>query len=595
MFLLAQLIRLKSPKMNTNSLFVISLLSILFSCSTPNKTNNSQTDQAFDSFKEAFMDAYWKQYPGSSLWAGYGKYDHILTIPNEATRSSSRQFCNNYLKELKTFDQEKLTPNNRTDWKMIKNELESSLWSLDKFKGYEWTPSSYNIAGSFNQILINQNRPIEKRLEIILQRLENVPVYYLAAQQNIKNPTQEYTELAIRQNEGGLNIFKQKIPDSIAVSTLDDPKKQALTTKCKEATDAINGYVSFLNGLLTQGRPFKKFRIGEQLFEEKFKYNIVSEYTAKQMFEKALAHKQNIHSEMAKMTRTLWPKYFKGEQPPADSLVMIKKMIDRIADKHATKEGYFDAIKNQIPELTKFVKEKDLLYLDPSKPLEVRVTPAFQRGFSIASISAPGPYDKDGPTFYNVSPIDDYSDERAESHLREYNHYLLQVLNIHEAIPGHYAQLVYSNKSPSIIKSVFGNGAMIEGWAVYTEKMMLEEGYGNHEPEMWLMYYKWNLRVTCNTIIDYGIHVLNYSEKQVLDILMNQAFQESAEANGKWRRATLSQVQLCSYFSGFKEIYDFRETLKKKQGVQFNLKAFHEQFLSYGSAPVKYVKELMDN
>lgn len=187
------------------------------------------------------------------------------------------------------------------------------------------------------------------------------------------------------------------------------------------------------------------------------------------------------------------------------------------------------------------------------------------------------------------------TDEQAESYLREYNHWILQVLNIHEAIPGHYTQLVYSNESPSLVKSLFGNGAMVEGWAVYAERMMLEQGYGNFEPEMWLMYYKWNLRVICNTILDYSIQVKGMTEEQAIKLMIEEAFQQQAEAEGKWRRATLSQVQLTSYYAGYREIYDLREELKQQQGKAFDLKRFHESFLSYGSAPVKYISQLMQD
>ena len=193
---------------------------------------------------------------------------------------------------------------------------------------------------------------------------------------------------------------------------------------------------------------------------------------------------------------------------------------------------------------------------------------------------------------YNVGSLSGWAPADAESYLREYNDYILQILNIHEAIPGHSTQLVYSNQSPSIIKAILGNGAMIEGWAVYTEKMMLESGYKNSD-EMWLMYYKWNLRTVCNTILDNSVHTRNMSKEAAIDLLTKEAFQQEAEAQGKWRRATLSQVQLCSYFTGYSEIYDFREQLKKEQGKDFNLKQFHEKFLSYGSAPVKYIKTLM--
>jgi uncharacterized protein (DUF885 family) len=243
--------------------------------------------------------------------------------------------------------------------------------------------------------------------------------------------------------------------------------------------------------------------------------------------------------------------------------------------------------------LVEFIKNKNLIYIDPSKPLVVRKEPAYMAGVAGASISSPGPYDKNGNTYYNVGSLSGWDEATAESYLREYNQYILQILNIHEAIPGHYTQLVYANQSPSLIKSILGNGAMIEGWAVYTEKMMLENGYGNNDPAMWLMYYKWNLRSTCNTIIDYSIQVNNMQKESVIDLLTKEAFQQQAEAEGKWKRATLTQVQLCSYFTGFTEIVDLREAIKIKEKEQFDLKKFHETFLSFGSAPVKYIAELM--
>ena len=209
-------------------------------------------------------------------------------------------------------------------------------------------------------------------------------------------------------------------------------------------------------------------------------------------------------------------------------------------------------------------------------------------------MSAPGPYDKGANTYYNVEPLPaEWTPAQAESYLREYNDYTLQILNIHEAIPGHYTQLVYANRSPSLVKSIFGNGAMVEGWAVYSERMMLESGYGNNSDEMWLMWDKWNMRSTLNAVIDHAIQAENMSEKDVVAMLRREGFQEEAEARGKWLRATLSQVQLSSYFTGYSEIYALRQELKQQEGQAFDLKPFNEQFLSYGSAPVKYIRELM--
>jgi uncharacterized protein (DUF885 family) len=182
---------------------------------------------------------------------------------------------------------------------------------------------------------------------------------------------------------------------------------------------------------------------------------------------------------------------------------------------------------------------------------------------------------------------------KAESMLRENNDYILQILTIHEGVPGHCLQGIYNSKAPDIIKSVFQNGPMAEGWAVYAERMMLENGWGNHSPEMQLMYDKWSLRIACIVIVDYGLHCLNYSKDDVIKLLRNEAFQEEAQLEEKYQRATLSQVQLCYYFTGATEIWALRKDYKKKIGAKYRLKDFHERFLSYGTAPVKFIRERM--
>jgi uncharacterized protein (DUF885 family) len=133
---------------------------------------------------------------------------------------------------------------------------------------------------------------------------------------------------------------------------------------------------------------------------------------------------------------------------------------------------------------------------------------------------------------------------------------------------------------------------MVEGWAVYSEEMMLDNGY-NDEPEMKLMWYKWHLRSVCNTILDYSVHAENMSKQDGIKFLTREAFQEQAEADGKWKRVSVTSVQLDSYYTGYKEIMGLRDAYKKKVGDKYKLKEFNERFLSYGSAPVKYIKEAM--
>ncbi|MFT5053260.1 MAG: hypothetical protein ACI97X_000270, partial [Oceanospirillaceae bacterium] len=550
----------------------------------------------FDGFKNRFIEAFWELHPQWAAQKGYHKYDAVINIPNDAGREAKTVFVQAYTDSLTQFKSDELSNANQCDFFMIQDQLESMKWYQEVYRSWEWNPSSYNLGEGFALIINGRYASLDERISAMAERLKSVPAYYEAATSNISNPTLEHTELGIMRNKGSLDVFNATMIDSVDASGLADQEKQDLKANIELAKMAISDYITFLeNDILPNlNENTRSFRIGKDLFAQKFDIDIRSSYSAEQVYDFALESKKQVHSEMLRLTTELWPKYFEGAEMP-DSMVAIRTMIEKLSLNHVHRDSFQSTIEQQIPELTKFVQEHDLVYLDPAKPLVVRREPAYMGGFAGASISAPGPYDKFADTYYNVGPMDRFNDEQAESFLREYNHHVLQILNIHEAIPGHYAQLVYSNLSPSLVKSIFGNGAMVEGWAVYTERMMLEEGYGDHEPELWLMYYKWNLRVVCNTILDYSIHVKDWTKEQGLDLLTNQAFQQDAEANGKWRRATLSQVQLCSYYTGFKEIYDLRSELKEKQGNDFNLKAFHEELLSFGSAPVKYVRDLMLN
>lgn len=581
-------------------LLLITFIAFLFACGKNNKKEKelaaTAQDNEFETYKTHFIEELWETSPGWASYAGLHEYDSIISIPNEKNRQKSTDIYKALQAELTAFNVANLNTSNITDYYLIKNQLDSGLWYDNEFNSGEWNPANYGIAGIVSRILNGRYDVLDVRLRSILARLKHSKAYYEQARQNIKTPTLEHTILAIGQSKGGLQSFGQNLVDSVQVSTLADDEKALFMARIEESKTAITDYIDFLESkkqeLETPGTA-KSFRIGKAMFTKKFELDINSDYTAEEIYNKAVKRKEELHQQMITITDSLWNSYLASTPKPEDKLQMVNALITEISKKHVGRDEFIPEIKRQLPELVAFVNEKDLLTQNPDKPLVVRETPLYMRGSGAgASVSAPGPYDKDANTYYNVTPLDDYTDEQAESYLREYNHYVLQVLNIHEAIPGHYTQLVYANESPSLIKSLLGNGAMIEGWAVYTELMMLEEGYEN-SPEMWLMFSKWHLRAVCNTILDYSVHALDMSKEDAMDLLVYQAFQEQAEADNKWRRATLSQVQLCSYFTGFTEIYDLRSEIKSKQGDQFSLKKFHEEFLSYGSSPVRYIRKLM--
>lgn len=581
--------------MKKTAVLLISLSILACSESKKPEKQKSSQDDAFNQFKESLVTDMWKLNPVWASYEGFHEYADQLPAPSPERKAEELAFWENIRTVLDTFELDRLEQGNQIDYYLIRDQIASSKFYTNEYNSGEWNPSSYNIGGAFYQVVNYRETSLESRMESISKKLQQVEDYYHFAKENLKIPTKVHTELAIQQLEGSLSIFEKTLIDSLEASRLDENFKKHFVGINNDAINVIKDFITYLKEDIKPSleENAKSFRIGGELFEKKFQHDIQSGYSAEEIYRFALTEKETLHQKMANVSATLWDKYYEGEEKPADRLELIRKVIEAVSQTHVHRDSFIVSIRKQIPELEEFVAKNNLINLDPEKPLVVRETPEYMRGFAGASISAPGPYDKNAETYYNVTPLDHYNEEQAESYLREYNHYTLQILNIHEAVPGHYTQLVYSNQSPSIIKSLFGNGAMIEGWAVYTELMMLENGYGKGVPEMDLMYYKWNLRTVCNTILDYSIHVNNMPEEEALDLLMNQAFQEKSEAMGKWRRARLSQVQLCSYYTGFYEIRALREEMQQKLGDHFSLIKFHEEFLSYGSAPVKYIRELM--
>ncbi len=546
---------------------------------------------AFASYKENFIKNLWKMYPEWATSVGYHNYDSLLTVSDDQFRLRESNFIQKSKAMLLAINKDSLSTSDQMDYLQINNFLEQNLWSSSQLKQYQWDPSMYNVAGNFSFILTENYSTLNERLKSLFNKMNYVDAYYAAARKNIQNPTKEHTALAISQLKGGLSVFTTDVLDSLKKSTLSADVKAEFIRRAALCASSTEMFITFLQSIdLTTAR---SFRLRAVLYESKFKYDIQSNYSTKELLQLAKDRKAFLHEDMLQLAISMWSKYFPEKPMPAEKFMLIRMVIDTISTQHSSPENFQSNIEKQIPLLIKFINDKKLIYLDPSKPLKVRKEPDYMAGVAGASISAPGPYDKNGNTYYNVGSLAYMSEKEQESYLREYNDYILQILNIHEAIPGHYTQGIYANQSPSIIKTILGNGSMVEGWAVYSELMMIENGYGDNTPEMRLMYDKWNLRSVCNTILDISVHTLDMSEEEAKKLLITEAFQQAAEADGKWKRAQLTSVQLCSYFNGFKEIIDLREEMKKKEGEKFSLKSFNEKFLSYGNIPVKNIRQLM--
>jgi len=556
---------------------------------------NQNQNEKFSKLVQEFMEDYFKFHPVTATWVGYHKYDGLLDdLSNDALKRKTEWLEKNKEK-FSNFDPKKLSKDNEIDRRILIEKIDEMLFELKELKEHEWNPLIYNsIIGDGLMYLITQDfAPAEDRLKSALERVKQIPRFIEQAKLNLKDAPQIHIETAIKQNKGNVNILQNDLIKFAESLNISNDLKSELKRASEKAISSLEDFGRWLEDEL-KPRSKRDFRLGKELYYKKMKYYLKTDLTPDEILSLAESEKNKTHEEMYHIALALY-KYYYGREPKGkDKLEVIKSVLDKIVLEHPKPSEIMERIKMDLNYLTQFVKEKDLLTLDESKPLVVRETPEYQRGVAVASLEAPGPLEKNMKTFYNVSPIpDDWTPEQVESYLREYNYYSLLELSIHEAIPGHYVQLYYSNRCPSIVRSVFWSGTMVEGWAVYAERLMIENGILNNDPKMKLIHLKWYLRVIINAILDHKIHAGNMTQEEAIELMTREGFQERAEAEGKWRRACLTSAQLSSYFTGFQEIMKLREEYMKLKGEKFNIKEFNEKLLSHGSPPVKYLREIL--
>lgn len=404
---------------------VFSFVLIVSACTEHHVSNKAQPQNLEQSM--AFLEELWRLDPSFGSAVGKHEYDELLTVKDKGWKDAYLAFVRKY--------KSKVVVSDAMDNSLIQNFLSEVQWELEIFKSYEWDPSKYNVAGNFDAITSNRDLSEEQKTKILTRKLSFVPAYYQAAKANIHQPTKEHLELSIRQTKGLLSFFDTEVFKRV---------------KDQNARNAIVDFLAWEEGILKNPESvggFRSFRIGEKLYTEKFSFDMVSTTTPKDLYQFGLKEKEETLKKMATIAKTLWPKYFSDQEIPNNEIDLVRKVIERLSLQHARAEKFVDEIKKQIPTLEKFVDDNKLLAMDPSKPLKVRETPAYQQDFAGASIDSPGFFEPYRETYYNVTPPTNLSMEEQESYLREYNDYTLQILNIHEAVPGHYVQLIYANKT----------------------------------------------------------------------------------------------------------------------------------------------------
>ncbi len=278
---------------------------------------------------------------------------------------------------------------------------------------------------------------------------------------------------------------------------------------------------------------------------------------------------------------------------------IIGEVLQKISDDHCQPDQLQQTIQGDLAGIIAFIREKKIVTLSSRDNLKVIPTPLFMRGiYSVAGFHSAPPLEPHAEAEYWVTPIDPKAPAAAtDSRLREYNNFTLQWLSLHEALPGHYVQAEHANniqpESRRVLRSLFGNGAYVEGWAEYGAQVMMDEGFLNNDPRFRMMMRKIRLRLLANTILDVKMQTMDMTDEQAMDLMTKDAFQTQAEAEGKLLRAKLSSTQLPTYYVGLREWLALRKEYQAKAGKNFDMLKYHDLVLDQGALPVPVVGKLV--
>ena len=560
---------------------------------------DAAVDAAFADLSKRALDTWMQLSPISATQIGDHRYDAEIDDLSAAGQQKMLTAYKGLVADLDRIDVSKLSRENQVDAAILRNQLQSEIWSAEVLQSSKWDPQIYNgVAGSaIYGLMAREFAPLPERLKSATARMEKLPHIFAQARENL-DPARVpkiHAETVAKQNRGILSIVDTFITPHIGELPAEDGKRlQAAIDGLKKAVEEQQTWLD--KTLVPNAKG--DFRIGAELYDQKLKFALNSSLSRAEIGERARAELKRVRQDMYGIAQTVLK-----DKPGAPALpanpsdeqqqAAIEAALElAYADKPA-RDKVVDDAKAALAQSTEFVRKHDLMTL-PDSPVDIILMPEFQRGVAVAYCDSPGPLDKNLKTFYAVSPIpDDWTDKQVDSFLREYNSRMIHLLSIHEGTPGHYLEGWHSGKFPSTLRAVLRSGLFAEGWAVYTERMMQEQGYLDNDPLFHLVQLKFYLRTISNAILDQGVHVDNWTREQAMHLMTHDAFQQESEASGKWVRAQLTSAQLPTYFVGAQEHFDTRKAVQDKQGAKFNLKAYHDQMLSYGAPPVRFARQLM--
>jgi Bacterial protein of unknown function (DUF885) len=496
-----------------------------------------------------------------------------------------------------SYDPSSLSIGDRADRQALLDTLDAQLQDDAQLPSEKLDPTMYAgvIGDAAYQLTSREYAPLDERMRHVAARMLLIPKIVAEAEANLTRPPRVSTQLAVDQNQGNIDFYQH---DVASMGAHASPQTKAAIDRAMPALVAsLQDFQRFLSGPLLErsdGNP----RVGAAMFDRDLRLVDGTDTPRAVLVARAKAAFAATRARMYSIALPLDRKYFPGRvhRETGDALVtaVVGEVLDRLALDHPDRDHIFATAKSDVEHLMTFLRDDPVVVLPSPDTLQVVPTPPFQAGFAGAGLDPAGPFTPLAASFYYIDRIPpSWSPSYVESYLRDNNDYELQILSTHEAVPGHYVQFRYNAHTPSLVRRVWANGSYVEGWAVYTEGMMEDAGYGGGDPRLRLFQLKWRLREYANTIIDAQFHTGTLTQAQCVSFLMQDAFQEREQAQLKWHRLELSHDQLSSYFVGLDAILQARDVFARERGAKYGVADFNARLLRTGSVEPRFISALL--
>jgi uncharacterized protein (DUF885 family) len=590
------------------------LISTTVIADSPNSSTEASTK--FSALSEEFIHDTLALSPSNASQAGYhqhvdrksGKTIALDALLDDVSPAGMKEQKRAYMQWRERFHTEtpvaSLGAEDAADWQLIDDQIALTLLELDRIQNYKHNPTFYVelLGAALFQPLTDDYAPEKTRLSHVLSRLASTPRFLDQARSELADADPIFIKVAVEENAGNIDLIQNAIASAI-------PQGSSMKAQFdKVATPAVAALQSFSRWLqedLAKRKTDRTWRLGKELYAEKFRLVMETPITPDQILTDAERELTTTRAEMLQIALPLHKQYFADHDdhssltPKERENKVIGDVLQRIADDHPKRDDLMQTVKDDLVDIRQFIVANSIVSLKSRDNLKVIPTPPFMRGiYSVAGFHSAPPLDPNAEAEFWVTPIDPKTPaDMAESKLREYNNWVLKWLSIHEALPGHYVQAEHANEiqpvTRRLARSLFGNGAYAEGWAEYGAQVMMQQGFANNDPRYRISYLKVWLRALGNTVLDVRMQTMNMTDDQAMSFMMNDAFQTRAEAEGKLQRAKLSSTQLPTYYVGTSEWWHLRRAYEAAKGKDFTLADFHDRALDQGALPVPWLEKIL--